>query len=50
MEEIWKDVVGYEEHYQVSNAGQVKSKGFDYMGENNIRCVSYPKMLIWMRT
>lgn len=25
MEEIWKDVVGYEGHYQVSNMGRVRS-------------------------
>jgi len=26
MEEIWKDIVGFEEYYQVSNLGRVKSK------------------------
>lgn len=26
MEEIWKDIVGYEGRYQVSNKGRVKSK------------------------
>jgi len=26
MEEIWKDVIGYEDYYQVSNLGNVKSK------------------------
>ena len=26
MQEIWKDVVGYEEQYQVSNLGNVRSK------------------------
>lgn len=26
MEEIWKDVKGYEDYYQVSNLGNVKSK------------------------
>lgn len=26
MEEIWKDVVGYENYYQVSNLGNVRSK------------------------
>lgn len=29
QEEIWKDVVGYEGLYQVSNLGRVKSLGFD---------------------
>lgn len=26
MIEVWKDVVGYEEYYQVSNLGNIKSK------------------------
>ena len=26
MEEIWKDVVGFEDYYQVSNLGNVRSK------------------------
>ena len=26
MEEIWKDVIGYEDYYQVSNLGNVRSK------------------------
>lgn len=26
IEEIWKDVVGYEDRYQVSNIGRVRSK------------------------
>jgi len=26
MEEIWKPIVGYEQHYEVSNLGRVKSK------------------------
>ena len=26
MQEIWKDVIGYEEQYQVSNLGNVRSK------------------------
>ena len=29
MEEIWKDIEGYEGYYQVSNLGRVKSLGFD---------------------
>lgn len=29
QEEIWKDVVGYEGLYQVSNLGRVRSLGFD---------------------
>lgn len=26
MEEIWKDVIGYERYYQVSNLGRIRSK------------------------
>ena len=26
IEEVWKDVVGYEDRYQVSNIGRVRSK------------------------
>lgn len=26
MEEVWKDVIGYEENYQVSNKGNIRSK------------------------
>lgn len=26
MQEIWKDVIGYEEQYQVSNLGNIRSK------------------------
>ena len=32
MEEIWKDVKGYEGLYQISNLGRVKSVGFQYKG------------------
>ena len=29
MEEIWKDIKGFEGLYQVSNLGRVRSLGFD---------------------
>lgn len=29
MEEIWKDIIGYEGHYQVSNLGNVRSIKFN---------------------
>ena len=35
MEEIWKDIVGYEKLYQVSNYGEIKSL-YNYRGGNNI--------------
>lgn len=34
MEEIWKDIVGYEGLYQVSNCGRVKSLS-RYMNNKN---------------
>ena len=40
MEEIWKDVVGYEGLYQVSNLGRVKSvitwNGYEYLKKEKI--------------
>ena len=33
MQEIWKDIVGYEGLYQISNLGRVKSLKF---GKENI--------------
>jgi len=41
MEEIWKDVVGYEGLYQVSNLGRVKSLGFDKWHKGKILKPSY---------
>jgi hypothetical protein len=34
MQEIWKDMVGYEELYQISNFGRVKSLHKQYTGNN----------------
>lgn len=31
MQEIWKDVVGYEGYYQVSNLGRVRSLHLQYI-------------------
>jgi hypothetical protein len=36
MIEIWKDIVGYEGLYQVSNFGQVKSLNYNHTGEEKI--------------
>ncbi len=33
--EIWKDIVGYEEYYQISNYGNVKSKDRIVKSKNN---------------
>ena len=38
MEEIWKDIKGYEELYQVSNLGRIKSlKRKVYAGNGKMR-------------
>ncbi len=44
MDEIWKKIHGFD-NYLISNTGNVKSLGFDYIGENNTRCVIYPRIL-----
>ncbi len=36
MNEIWRDVVGYEGLYQVSNLGQVKSMNYNHTGKPRI--------------
>ena len=36
MEEIWKDVYGYEGKYQVSNLGRVKSLNYRHTGNEQI--------------
>ena len=39
MEEIWKDIAGYENLYQVSNLGNVKSyKGYHWRYVNESLC------------
>ena len=38
MEEIWKDIVGYEGLYQVSNLGNVRS--LNYGGRGYVRCLT----------
>lgn len=54
MEEIWKDVPGYEGYYQVSNLGQVKAIERIYKqrngltGRDNYR--TYPEQTIFVET
>ena len=50
MEEIWKDIIGYEGLYQVSNLGRVKSlnnkkKPFK---EYSVGKVGYPYLFLWI--
>ena len=39
MDEIWKDIVGYEGLYQVSNMGRVRSKERIFESKGTGRCV-----------
>lgn len=39
MEEVWKDIVGYEGLYQVSNIGRVKS--LDHYASNGVKIILY---------
>ena len=46
MQEIWKDIVGYEGLYQVSNLGNVRSLNYNHTGKEkllkqNINCNGY---------
>lgn len=45
MEEIWKVIPGFKRVYEISNYGKIRSNGFDYMGDNGVRCVIYPRIL-----
>lgn len=37
MKEVWKDIEGYEDYYQVSNMGRVRSKDRQIMGGQGLR-------------
>ena len=39
MEEIWKDIKGYEGLYQISNLGNVKT--FNYRGKNKVKLLKH---------
>lgn len=43
MEEIWKDVVGYEGLYQISNLGNVKSLNYNHTGKERILAKKHHK-------
>ncbi len=45
MEEIWKDVIGYEGYYQVSNLGNVKSLSRLILGRGNHPTLLKEKLL-----
>ena len=40
MEEYWKDVIGYEGYYQVSNLGNVRSLDRKIAWKNSFRNIS----------
>lgn len=39
MEEIWKDVPGYEGYYQVSNLGKVRSVDREFVNSIGRHCI-----------
>ena len=48
MEEIWKDIAGYEGIYQVSNMGQVKSlERFVFSKKNGGQYVHVKELIMW---
>ena len=44
MEEIWKDIEGYEGLYQVSNLGRVTSLNYGKTGKERLLKQSYKKV------
>lgn len=45
MEEIWKDIAGYEGWYQVSNLGRVKSIKRKMVNRGNVRIIETERLL-----
>ena len=48
MTEIWKDVVGYEKHYKISNLGRVKTlkKGIEKIRKQSINYDGYANIIL----
>ena len=44
MEEIWKDVVGYEGYYQVSSLGRIRSVDREIIDKNGVKKSIHGKM------
>ena len=45
MDDIWKDVVGYEGYYQVSNLGRVRSLDVEIINKNNFKSIHRGRMM-----
>ena len=45
MEEIWKDVVGYEGYYQVSNLGRIRSIDREVIDKNGVKKPIHGKIM-----
>lgn len=45
MEEVWKDIKGYEGYYQVSNLGNVKSLGRTFIRKDGMRYSRFPRIM-----
>lgn len=44
MEEVWKDVVGYENYYEVSNTGYIRNKNTQRILKGNVNKDGYRKV------
>jgi hypothetical protein len=45
MQEIWKDIIGYEGHYQISNRGRVKSLARKDASQHTLKeCILKPNL------
>ena len=43
MQEIWKDIFGYEGLYQISNFGRVKSLNYNHTKKEKVLCEKHHK-------
>lgn len=47
MQEIWKDVVGYEQFYQVSNKGRIRRKKDNFVYKPRTFTNGYKNVLLY---
>lgn len=46
MKEVYKDIIGYEDRYQISNFGNVKSKSIEVYPKSFSKPLRYPEKLM----
>jgi len=44
-QEIWKDIPGYEENYQASNLGRIRSKLYNLINKNGVKRLNTPRIM-----